>query len=97
MYVNKIESLAHEYTYIIRKVESEEDIDIFPKLEKLDDEIEKYIEDYKAFHIINSNANNVRKYYILIQGATMMQDIIFKDIKEIFGEQVKLKETISFI
>lgn len=61
MYVNKIESLAHEYTYIIRKVESEEDIDIFPKLEKLDDEIEKYIEDYKPFQYYKFKCEQCKK------------------------------------
>ena len=61
MYVPKIESLAREYAYIIRTVVSEEDIDIFPKLEKLDDEINKYIEDFKAFQYYKFKCEQCKK------------------------------------
>ena len=45
----KIKRLTHGYVYIILKVESEEDIDIFPKLEKIDDEIDELYKDYESF------------------------------------------------
>ena len=68
MYVPKIESLAREYAYIIRTVVSEEDIDIFPKLEKLDDEINKYIEDFKAFQYYKFKCEQCKKELYLNLG-----------------------------
>ena len=45
---DQIKRLTYGYVYIILKVESEEDTDIFPKLEKWDNEINECIKDYES-------------------------------------------------
>ena len=45
----KLKSLSNEYIGIMLKVESEKDIDIFPKLEKIDDEMDELYKDYESF------------------------------------------------